>query len=71
MRLSELQKHLARLAGEAMNRSDEDPEVWMFDIYGGKREVAAARLDFTPTTMAEAEADIRHPIIDLMPPELS
>ena len=69
MRLSELQARLAQLAGEALNRSDEDPRVEMYDRYGGIARIYSVRLDWQPETLAEADADVRHPVVQFLPPE--
>lgn len=67
MKLSELQRRLAVLMGEAMARGDEDPEVMMFDRYGGHRAIDDVRLDWVPWNMEEAESDVRHPVVEFLP----
>lgn len=67
--LSEVQTRLAQLMGEAMQRGDEDPKVYVIDRYGGRSPVGEIRLDWQPETMEEAEADVRHPVIEFLPPE--
>ncbi len=54
--------------GDAMRRGDEDPEVYLYDRYGGRSQVGDVRLDWQPETMEEAETDVSHPVVEFLPP---
>lgn len=67
MRLSDFQARLSVLMGEALRRGDEDPQVVVFDVYGGRRDLFEVDLDWAPETLEEAEDGTRHPVVRLMP----
>lgn len=72
MRLSELIRELGLRSGRAWSdhpedpaHLQEDPEVWLVDVYGGKRSIGEVRLDFAPQSLSEADEDVRHPVVEL------
>lgn len=74
MKLSELQAILGLHSGQAWSSRPQDPphvqedaDVWLVDHWGGKHPIGEVRLDFAPETRAEADADVRHPVIEIYP----
>lgn len=72
MRLSELITVLSLHSGHAWSdRPDdpphvqEDPEVYLVDAWGANHAIGEVRLDFAPTTLSEADEDVRHPVVEL------
>ena len=69
MKLSELQKRLEYLMGDALRRQDEDPHVFLVDRYGARVDIGELRLDWVPETLDEAETGERHPVVEVISKE--